>query len=409
MNKLGSILLSVIVAFGLWYYVITSVSPGSSATIYDIPVVIDGESVLNEERGLMVTYVSADKVNMRLSGNRSDLQKVNKGNITLRADLSRIYEPGNMISVAYSTTFPGDVPSNAFVTEFKNPDRLYVTVVRRITKEVPVEVYWVGSAPEGYLSDRENRVLDYPFVQVTGPESVVDTIEKATIEVDLSEQRESLSADFQYTLCDANNEPVDAELIVTNVEKIHLDVKIQRVKNIQLVYTLVEGGGASRENADIVLSIESIRVAGSAAVLENLGDSMVVGTINLGDITQSTDLIFPVTLPDTVMNLTGVTEVMATIQLKGLETKELEIDNIQAANVPEGMTAEVITEKMLILVRGPADKIAAITPENVSVAVDFTSAEPGTSTYKAVVTMGEGFQDVGILRADAISASLQQK
>ena len=70
-NKIGMILLSLAVSFCLWLYVITAVSPGSTDTYYNIPIVWEGESVLNEN-GLMVTAVSSNTVNLKLSGNRSD-------------------------------------------------------------------------------------------------------------------------------------------------------------------------------------------------------------------------------------------------------------------------------------------------------------------------------------------------
>ena len=57
-NKITSFLLALIIAFGLWVFVITTVSPGSVETFYNIPVVREGESVL-QERGLMITQVSS--------------------------------------------------------------------------------------------------------------------------------------------------------------------------------------------------------------------------------------------------------------------------------------------------------------------------------------------------------------
>ena len=56
-NKLVSILLSVAIAFGLWLYVITYISPESEETYYNIPVILEGESVLNEN-GLMCPSAS---------------------------------------------------------------------------------------------------------------------------------------------------------------------------------------------------------------------------------------------------------------------------------------------------------------------------------------------------------------
>lgn len=403
-NKFGSIALSVLIAFAMWWYVITSVSPGSKQVYNNIPVVTEGEAVL-AERGLMITSRSANAVNLELSGTRTDLSKVNSYNITVKANLSQIYEPGTH-SILYTQSFPGNVANNAFVVESKFPEKLTYTVERRVSKDVPVEVKWIGSAPDGFISDRENRILDYPTVNIVGPESVVEQIAKAVIDVDLNEQRESISQDFQYSLCDAEDEPVDAELIVTNVERIHLDVKIQRVRDLMLTVNIVDGGGAKAANAMISLSVDSIRVSGSEAALNLLGNSLVVGTVNLSEVTRDTLMRFAVTLPDGVSNRTGVTEVEAEIKLTGLSSKEFTVQQINCINVPDGMSLELITEKLQLLVRGPAAQIAKLTEQQFTVTVDFAGAEVGTSTFRAVVTYANGFEDVGTLRIDSVSATL---
>ena len=406
-RKIGYMLVSLAIAFGLWLYVITTVSPGSSDTYYNIPIVWEGESVLNEN-GLMVTAVSSNTVNLRLSGNRSDLSKVNSANITIKADLSKIREPGTQIPISYTTpTFPGDVASNAFVIESKEPDTIYVTVVKRISKTVPVEVTWVGSTAEGFMIDRENKTLDYPEVTVTGPESVVNSIAMATISVDLDGRRESISETYNYTLCDAEGSPVDARLITTDVEEIRLDVSIRRVKDLRLTYNLVPGGGADADNTTVKLSAETIRVSGSEAALENLGDTLSIGTINLADITKSTaTLTFAISLPEGITNLTGITEVTADVSFHGLSTKELTVTNIQSVNIPEGLEVELITEKLTVTLRGPTALISTVTPEDVAVVVDFTGAEVGTSTFKATVSISDAFKALGTLKAEPVSAKI---
>lgn len=404
-SKIGYIALSVLIAFGLWLYVITSVSPGSEDTYDDVPVILSGETVL-QERGLMITSVSSDTVTLKLSGNRSDLAQVNRGNITVKADLSKIYEPGSQLQLSTTVSFPGNLPSNAFVIESKNPGYLYVTVERRVTKEVPVEIQWIGSAPEGYLSDRENSTLDYTSVSVTGPESVTDRIEKAVIQADLTDQRESISQSFRYTLCDGEGNPVDAELITTNVEEVRLDVRIQKVKDITLVYNIVEGGGATRDNVSVTMSAETIRVCGSEVAIDAMEDQLVVGTINLAELTKSGTMTFQVLLPEGITNLSAITEVEATVLLSGLTTRDYVLENIQSINIPEGMEAELITEKLTVTVRGPAELMSKLTAENITATVDFTGAEAGTTTFRTVITFGEGFAGVGVLRSDPVSAAI---
>ena len=66
-SKLLSILLSIAIAFGLWIYVINVVSPGSTDTIYDIPLTLVGDTVLENERNLMITSDVEDlKVDLTL-------------------------------------------------------------------------------------------------------------------------------------------------------------------------------------------------------------------------------------------------------------------------------------------------------------------------------------------------------
>ncbi len=408
-NKLSQIALAIVIAFGLWLYVITTVSPGSEEVFDGIPVVFSGETVLQQERGLMITNISSETVTLRLSGNRSDLAQVNRGNITVKADLSKIYEPGSQLQLAYTVSFPGNLSSNAFVIESKNPGYLYITVERRVTKEVPIEIQWMGSAPEGYMSDRENSTLDYTSVNVTGPESVVNQIEKATIQVDLTDLRETVSQTFRYTLCDAEGNPVDAQLITTNVEEIHLEVRIQKVKDIALTYEIVDGGGATEKNASVTMSTDTIRVCGSEMAVDALGEKLVVGTINLADMPQSGAVTFDISLPEGITNMSGVLQVEADVRLTGLTTREYVLETITEENVPDGLKAELITEKLAVTVRGPSDVMGRLTEKDIIAVVDFSGAEVGTTTFRATITFAEGFSNVGVLRSDPVSAVVTVK
>ena len=267
-NKITSMLLSLIIAFGLWLYVVNNISQEADYTLYNVPVIMEGETVLTEDRNLMITSISADDVDLTLSGNRSDLAKVNGGNTILKADLTKIYEPEENKVLPCTPVFPSDVASNALTVQNRYPSNIYITVEARRNKEVPVEIIWEGSTPEGFMSDRENRVLDYSEITVIGPASVADLIQKAVVEVDLNDKRESIDQSFRYTLCDAEGNPVDAQMIKTNTEEIRLEVKIRRIKEVSLQLDVVYGGGATKDNTSVTLDTETIRVSGSEAALD---------------------------------------------------------------------------------------------------------------------------------------------
>ena len=268
-NKLVAFLLSLAVSLGMWLYVVNYISPESEAMFYNIPVVFEGETVLTTERNLIITNISSTTVNMKISGNRSDLNKVNSSNIVVKVDLSKVYDPGET-QLTYSYAFPGDVPQGALSVENKFPGNITITTDSKRSREIPVKVVYTGSAPEGYITDTENAVLDYSFVNVTGPSKVVEMIDHARIDVDLTGRVESINESFVYTLCDAAGTPVDAGQIVTDVAEVYMKLAIQRFQEVLLKLNITYGGGADETNATVDLAPQSIRVSGSEKMLEGL-------------------------------------------------------------------------------------------------------------------------------------------
>lgn len=407
-NKIWSALLSVLIAFTLWFYVISVVSPGSTETIYDIPVVFEGETVLTEDRGMMITSDTEDvTVDLRLSGNRTDLAKVNKGNITIKVNLARVYDPGQH-ELTYDIIFPGDVPNGALTTEVKTPETVKLTVEKRIKKAVDVRVNFTGSAATNFMADTENRILDYPTVNVIGPSSVVDLIDHAKINVDLTGRVESISENFRYILCDADGNPVDVELVTTDVAEVRLDMKIIRFKQIPLTLALNYGGGAWEDTTEIIVEPSSIIISGSEMLMEDLY-SIQLGSIDLATLESDTEITYPVVLPEGITNLSERTEALVTVKFQNLETKEMEINNLTVINIPEGMEAVLLNQVLKVRLRGPAGVMENVTPEDVAVIVDFSGKEIGSFTIKpTIVVRGEAYAKVGAVGTYSVSATLKE-
>lgn len=404
-SKIGSALLALLIAFGLWLYVITEVSPDSEQTYYDIPVKMEGETLLNE-RGFIITSISSTNVDLTLSGNRIDLNELNSANITLKADMTKIYDPG-VHTIGYSITLPGNVASNAFTRVNQYPDSISVTVERLNRKEIPVEVKYEGEAEDGYVIRRGDIQMDTEVIVVSGPASVVEKIEKAVIAINLDGQTESISQNYRYTLCDAEGNGVDSELITVNTEEVHVDLTIQRYKMVELVVTLVAGGGADGTNVVVEIDPKTIQLSGSDAALEQVGDTLNLGTINLADYETSTQLIFQIPTYEGVTNDSARSEATVDILFDGLTTKEITIEEFKTTNVPEGFVAEVVTEKLVVKVRGTTELINKLSAKDITATVDFTNKEVGVSTYRVSISFGESFTSLGVLGKPSVTASLQ--
>lgn len=393
-NKAIYALLAAAIAFGLWLYVITVVNPEAEQTFYDVPVVMSNESVL-KDKGLMIATDTQPKVTLVLKGNRTDLNKLKNSDITLLADLSRINAAGDQ-NISYSIGFPGGFADNAFEVLSHAPDTVALSVVEWGSKEVDVTVNYIGSVLLDYIVDKDGAQLDHEKVTITGPKSVIDQITQARVDVELSGRDQTFNESFRYTLCDAEGRPVDAAQVKTNVAEVNMTLRIQRVKEINLLLDVKYGGGATMQTSTIKIDPMTIKVAGSEALLEGL-NSLVLGTVNLADITEDTTLTFPITLTEGLTNLSGQTEATVAIAFPELEVKTLSVNKIQVVNVPAGVKVNVGTQVCSVTVRGPKDQIDAITEEHLSVRVDLANVESGENMYAAHVYVDGAFPGVGVL------------
>lgn len=395
-RKILHVLLSVLIAFGIWVYVVTVVSPESEDTFYNIPVVLTNESVLLD-KGLMIETETEPKVNLKLRGNRTDLASLKNSDIIVVADLSRIHSAGEQ-TLNVSVSFRGDATGNAYEIIEQSPNYITLQIVEWSTKEIPVNVLCDSTnLKENYIAFKDSIVQDYQTVTITGPKAVVDQITEARIDIALTpDHTETLNQSFRYTLVDAAGEPVDASGIKTNVPEINVTVRIQQVKELQLVLNVTYGGGANPENTTIVMSQQAIKVSGSDKVLADL-NSLVIGSINLAEMPEDALLTFPITLPEGIENLSGITAVEVSVTFNDLITRILDVERILVAGLPAGMNYEIGTKRISVTFRGPEKLLQQMTTDNVSVLIDLTDAALGEELYKAQILLDEGFGEVGII------------
>jgi YbbR domain-containing protein len=359
----------------------------------------------------MLTQDEAPKVTLRLSGKRTDIMKLNSGNITLIADLSRIYSAGEQ-SIGYTIIYPGDLPNNAFEIVSQTPKQITLSVAQWKSKEVEVQVNFNGTAvPEQYIAFKENATLEFDKITVTGPAAIVDRIDTAKINVDLTDKTDTITQKFVYALCDAEGEELSADelkQLKTSAQEIQYTLKIQRWKDIELRLDVIDGGGLKRQDC-LISALPTIRVSGNEQALQDLGDYLVLDEIRLAELTEDFTQVYEIIVPEGITNLSEQSTVTVSVDIPQLEMLQLSVTEIRATNVPTGMSVELITKEKSVTVRGPKEKIKGITEKDLLILVDFTEAEVGTASYKATVAVGEELADfVGIVGTYDVKATVQK-
>lgn len=380
-KKVITFAISLVLSFALWLYVVTVVGPEYEETFRDIPVVFQGASAL-ESRNLMIVGGETPTVDLKLSGNRKDLNKLSSSNISVTLDLSKILDPGKT-AYRYDVSYPGNVANDSVTIQSQSPTGITLEIVRSKEKKVPVHIVFDEAAvAEGYgFLPIEQELSE---IQIHGPESVIDQITQARITLDINQDnnKTDISGEYVASLCDANGEQVDSKYVTVTTEgaeAVDVLLPIRMKKVIPLTVQVIEGGGATRENSPVSISPSTITVLGKEDALKDLNE-WSLGEIDLRQWTQdSQPLVLPIELPEGLTNKSGVNEATITVELPALEEKNFVINREQfkQLNLPSGTYPEVSAEQITITVRGTKNVIEAMTEEMLSATIDFTDAKIG--------------------------------
>lgn len=395
-NKFLAMALSVVVAFGLWLFVITVVSPESEKTYFDIPVVLQNKDIL-AQRGLMIVS-DTPKVTLALKSDRATLNELNENNINVIADLSTVEKDGTH-NLTYTISYPGNVSYGSVSVMSSSTEMITLKVENRITKKVDIvlpqedlekqlDQDFLLSKVEMFRRE-DNKDVPVTSVEIAGPESVVGKIVKATIDdLDLTGKSESFSDSYVYTLRDEEGKTVSAEKITANVDVVQVAVQIVKEKSIDIVAQIIPGKGAEESNASVTLGQQSVVVRGEKSRVDALPSTVIVPVDLAEHLENST---YDVALSDLGLDLNGVgihtgkAWFEVTVEFEGLGLGEFTIP-VEAVNVPEGAQIASKAEEITVTIRGPIDDIRRISGKDLVAQVDCTDVTDGRNELTAVIT-----------------------
>lgn len=395
-SKLLYAFLAIVIAIGLWFYVATVENSDGDTTITGIPVTFVNQEVL-AENNLIISEGLEQTVTLEVVGPRTTLAKLNqdKDKITLTIDVSKITSPGEQ-RMAYTVKLPSGYESSVDVSQ-RHPSNIDFTVSRRIDKEVPVEGVFNGTLAEDYMRD-DIKIIPGK-IAISGIESEVNKISHALVTITGEELTSTFSGDMAFKLIDyQGNELTDLD-VECSVETVSVTMPVLKTAEIPLTVELLTGGGVTDIDKYVTCTIEpeSIIVSGTEDDLTPL-KQIVLGEINLADITGRDSFEFEIALDPALTNISGTTTAKVEVEIHGLETKRLEADNIELIHVPEGFSAESITKSLPVVVRGSAEALDLVFEHSLRVVADLSDVDTAEGRYTVPVKVYlDGTTEVGVV------------
>lgn len=377
-SKIFNIILSILIALGLWAYVTASVTDVGESTVRNIPVTVVGEEALNT-KGLMIDPNTKLTVNARVSGNRSLLVSMASNPseyFSATINVAEITEPGTYdLNCTITPEFTSLTSTGVRVMD-QEGKTIQVTVTRLMSKTVEVRGVFKGTVDEDN-NYRANPVEVTPgTIKVQGPETLVNQVEYAQVTITGDNLTKTYTGELGFLLMTADGEVVDDDDLTTNVNTVSVVMPVVKTMEVPLSVEYVYGGGITEDNFERYVTVDiqpaTIQVSGDEADVSYLeGKTITVGKIDLSQVVQEEQVfVFPIELSTELSNDSGITQATVTVTIKGLETKTVETSNIDIINTPDGFTADAVTQSLQVKVRGPADALETVEGYQIRVVVD---------------------------------------
>lgn len=398
-NNIGLKLASVFIAIVIWLVVNSANNPTVSENYYNIPVKLLNTELITDSNQVYEVLDNTDVISrVTVRAPRSVISELKAENIIATADVSELSSL-DTISIKLST----DISSRDIASITGNLDTVRLNIENKRSKALSLKATVSGEVESGYkigdISTGQN------LVRISGPQSVIDQIVKASVDVDVTGMTSDIVTNAEIKLYDAEDNVVDARNITQNIKTVDVRVAIGQLVTVPINYT-VSGSPAAgfRETGAIDVSGNSVTITGRASVLRNV--SSIEIPLDITDRTEN--LVVQIDLrqylPDNV-SLADTADAYrtATVYIEQEVSRILPIreERVRIINSPEGYNTSIsgLDETISLEVSGLPEEVSALQANSISGTVDvekwmqqqgMEQPEPGFYTVGVDFNLPEG-------------------
>ncbi len=342
LDNWGLKLISLLLAFLLWFIVISIDDPVKSKTLTNIKVNLINTEEL-EEKGMVWEILDGTDILRTVSFDAplSVREVIESSDIIAQADLSEITVADTVAIEFICPKYSGQVTNIS-----GNISNVKLQIESRVTKWIDIKPVLVGTLQEGCIIG--NTILEQNRLEIAGPQSKISQVTEAIVEINVAGAGPGeLSAKVDIHLLDAQGNEITYANVTKNTNAIMTTVEVHATEEIPVEYqymgTPAEG---YLETGVFEATPQTVRIAGTTNALNRI-NKIVVSKSEV-DITGATGNLEQVIdlknyLPNTVYFADSSFDGKAyvTVYVEPIAEKKISLakEKITIVNVPEGYTA----------------------------------------------------------------------
>lgn len=384
------VLLSVLLAIAFWAYVRAAVDPNGTTNIHNVRVETTGTNVLASQ-GLAISEISPQVVELQVEGPTSARTNLlrNRSGLYVRVDVSSCVEGEN--TLRWREVWPEGINTDDLTAQRST---VTVKVEKLYSKTFDIQFQLEGKVAGEYQMG--TPAIEPEEVVVSGPVEQVNQVDRVAAVLRTAELSERFAGDLELIPMDKQGKSLANLELTLSAETAYVVVPVVMMKEVPLTINLLPGGGATADDALWDIEPKSIVVSGAEADLEGL-EEISLGSISLSDVVGTNTFPRPIALDPSLTNESGLTTATIKVTVEGLDTEVFAVSNIRTTTPPDGWIAELVTQSVLVTVRGPAEDLANIDASQIRVVANLSGVtNEGNQLVRAHVYL-DGTSTVGVI------------
>ena len=383
-------ILSVVFAVVLWTIIVNIYDPTTSYTFSNVSVqLINTESLTDKNYSYEI--VDGGKISVYVSGPKSVVTNIKASDIVATADLSKISAFADYVDIHVSVVRNGQTLNNVEAVPKTSAVRL--SIENRDTKTINVNTEVTGKPADGYALVKQT--LNPTSIKVTGPSSIIDTIDHAGITFDVTGATDEVHGDADIHLYDEEENEIKDVSVDLSQSSVSYTAQVVRIKTVA-----VEAGysGTPKDGytiSSVTLNQNYVQVYGDENALNNL-EKIVIPSNNINVDELDKDRIYKFSLEnyiDKSLHILKNSRVEVTVKVGTTTTKSITLNtsDIRVIGLDTSMTYGFADKTYNIEIEGNTDLVSTIDTSKISVSADLsTYKSSGTVDIKLSVSLPEG-------------------
>ncbi len=374
LDNWGLKLISLTIAFALWFVVISIDDPVDDKTFTNIKVKLVNTDIITDENMVYEVLEGTDTLrSVTFEAPKSIREKIEAGDIIAEADLNELTTT-DTVPIRFSCPkYSKDVTNIS-----GNIGYVKLDIEEKASKWIDITYNLVGEVAEGYVINNIN--LDQNRLEIEGPASKIAEVSKAVVDVNVAGISNNISAPVDIHLKNANGAELNYATVNKNADQVKVSVVIYATKEVPIEYEVTGIPGEGYEATGVVdVNPQNVVIAGTSTALNNVTRITIpAGELDITGETENFEKIINLRqyLPSgtTFADKQFEGKAYVTVYIEELVEKELEITtrNLEVITKPANMIVNyaVNTDIPEVVIRGLQKYVDAIEVNDVYGSID---------------------------------------